>query len=92
MIKPCDNYIAVQDPPADPQDGTVGGIYLPPGTGLDTISKGIVLAAGDQAETPPAFGPGCVVYYCRQDCLELGLDGSTKFILAGRVIAWEDHE
>jgi co-chaperonin GroES (HSP10) len=91
-IKPWGNYVAVVDPPAEANDGTAGGIVLPPGVGLDTLDKAVVIGIGpcveDNDHTPEGFGPGALVWYAHGSAFEIGRD-SLKFVPANHLIAWE---
>lgn len=89
MIHPWGQYVAVEDPPAEAQDGTYGGIHLPPGTGLDMIAKGVVIGVGPDLKAPDGFEPGAVCWYMHAHAIELGLDAKMKFVNAGHLLAWE---
>lgn len=89
MIQPWGHYVAVEDPPADAQDGTYSGIQLPPGTGLGMIAKGVVIGVGPDVNAPAGFEPGAVCWYMHQNAIELGLEGKMKFVNAGHLLAWE---
>jgi co-chaperonin GroES (HSP10) len=87
-IQPWGRYIAVVDPPAEANDGTVGGVILPPGTGLDVLDKAVVIGVGPEVECPDGFEPGATVFYPHGAASEVGHDG-IKFIGADQLIAWD---
>jgi co-chaperonin GroES (HSP10) len=98
-IRPWGDYIALSDPPADPQDGALkSGIYLPESSSVAAFDKGIVIGLGPCVEsndhTPDGFGPGAVVWYAHGHALEVGSrdDNGIKFIQARYLIAWEPAE
>lgn len=88
-IHPWGDYIAVEDPPADPQDDTVGGVVLPPGVGLDAVNLGVVVGIGAAVTSLDEFDVGAVIWYPYGAALELGAKRITKFVREGSVIAWE---
>jgi hypothetical protein len=90
-IRPWGTYVAVIDPPADPNDGKIGGVILPDGFGLDVMDKAIVIGVGPCVEnsehTPEGFGVGSVVWYPHgQQAMKVG---DIKFVSAEHLIAWE---
>jgi len=95
VIRPWSDWIAVADPPAEPQtEKTAGGLLLPPGTGLDVLNRGVVMAIGPDVEQPDGFGDGAMVWFPHGCAREVG-SGELKFIREDCVVAWEgtlDHE
>lgn len=89
MIKPWGDWIAVNDPPAEKQDGTYkgSGLVVPDGFGMDTLQTGIVVGVGPAVESPDGFEEGAKVWYPRGAMSEV--EGGLKFVHSPHLVAWE---
>jgi hypothetical protein len=93
-IHPWGEFIAVNDPPMDPQDGTIGGVVLPPGSSLDALAVGVVIGVGPEVNGPDGFDVGAVIWYQHGHGLELSSASrrdaeAIKMIPRRAVVAWE---